>query len=104
MQRRRSRFRRQWVSSERRLLPDAVARLLTIADNVTRLTLGPAARSLEISSAENAALSGEHKQMPWERVMMLNAPTDGRLFGLDRVDWIMLLGGAAVVGLIALLF
>jgi hypothetical protein len=78
--------------------------LWTISDNVMRLTLGPVARSLEISSAENAAISGEHKQMPWERVMMLNASTGGRLFGLDRVDWILLLGGATVVGLIALLF
>jgi hypothetical protein len=66
------------------------APLLTIADSVMRLTLRPAARSLEVSSAENAAPSGEHKQTPWERVMMLNASTGGRFFGLDRVDWIML--------------
>jgi hypothetical protein len=36
--------------------------------------------------------------------MMLHAPSDGRLFGLDRVEWMMLLGGAALAGFIALLF
>jgi hypothetical protein len=36
--------------------------------------------------------------------MIRHARTDGRLFGLDRVDWLMLLGGAAFVGLITLLF
>jgi len=75
-----------------------------IADKVMRLTLGSAAGGLEISSAENAAPSGEHKQMPWERVMMPDASAEGRFFGLDRVDWVWLLGGAALVGLIALIF
>jgi hypothetical protein len=42
--------------------------------------------------------------MPWERVMMSDASTEGRFFGLDRVDWMWLLGGAALAGLIALLF
>ena len=78
--------------------------LLTIADKVMRLTVCPVARGLEISSAENVAPSGEHKQVPWERVMMPDASAEGRFFGLDRVDWVWLLGGAALVGLIALIF
>ena len=61
-------------------------------------------RSVEIPSATSAASRGEQKRMPWERVVMLEASTEGRFFGFDRVDWVWLLGGAAFAGLIALLF
>jgi hypothetical protein len=36
--------------------------------------------------------------------MMLRAPSDGRVFGLDTVEWMMLLGGAVLAGFITLLF
>jgi hypothetical protein len=36
--------------------------------------------------------------------MILRAPTDGRILGLDRVEWMMLLGGAMLAGVITLLF
>jgi hypothetical protein len=34
--------------------------------------------------------------------MILRAPTDGRIFGLDRVEWMMLLGGAVLAGFMTL--
>jgi len=36
--------------------------------------------------------------------MMLRTPTEGRVLGLDAVEWMMLLGGALLVGFITLLF
>ncbi len=36
--------------------------------------------------------------------MMLRAPTEGRVLGLDGTEWLMLLGGALIAGFITLLF
>lgn len=36
--------------------------------------------------------------------MILRALTEGRVLGLDAVEWMMLLGGAVLAGVITLLF
>jgi hypothetical protein len=35
--------------------------------------------------------------------MVSRAPTEGRVLGLDAVDWMLLLAGAALAGFVALL-
>ena len=44
------------------------------------------------------------KEYPWTIGWEPDYIAEGRFFGLDRVDWMWLLGGAALAGLIALLF
>ena len=62
-----------------------------------------------VAPALQLALAGTATLVPYgwperiEGIMFARMTSEGRLLGFDRGDWAMLLGGFALVGLLALL-